>query len=184
MAVRPNWFVGLPVLANHWFEQMVQGAPEGLTRFNGSDLHLTVAFLGACGEEAALRAWRAAPDWPTGALEVSLGAVVPMGNPQRWSALSVLLEDGREEVEAAIGQCRHLFWEAAGAHLDRRPPKAHVTLARPLHDASAEQRQAALTWAAALDLSRVRVELTSLALYTWSNDRRARQFRILERRAL
>lgn len=172
-----NWFVGLPVPAGHWHAALPP-PPAGFRSFHPLDLHLTIAFLGAVTEERA-RAAFAATSWPLGALEVSLGEVVPMGNPRRYSALSALLVDGREHVESTMASARGAAFDAAGAPHESRPAKAHVTLARPRRDADARAREAGLAWASGLDLRTVRVRLDRLALYGWSEDRRERLFRVV-----
>ncbi len=177
--MRPNWFVALPVPPLDWFDRLVPPPPEGCRRFHRDDLHLTIAFLGAVGEDAA-RAGLAALRWPLGLQQVSLGAVVPMGSKHRFSALSALLVEGREAIESAMQAARGPVWQAAGAEPDDRPAKAHFTLARPRRSATRAEREAALRWAQALDLQGTRICLDRVALYTWTADRRERQFRVVE----
>ena len=177
-----SWFVGLPV-AGAWMEGRVPAPPEGIRRFHPEDLHLTVAFLGSCGEARAMRAWDALV-WPLGAIDVSLGAVVAMGSPRRYSALSALLVEGREEVEDAMGRARGAVCAAAEVPADERSPRAHVTLARPSRRANDAIRGDGLRWAAALDLTDVRVRLDGMALYTWAEPRIPRLFRVVAHRAL
>ena len=83
--MKANWFVGLPV-GGAWAGTAVPPPPPEVRTFHPDDLHLTVAFLGPCGEERALRGWSALGD-PGPAIDVTLGEVVPMGNPRRFSAL-------------------------------------------------------------------------------------------------
>lgn len=178
---RPNWFVGVPVPGSEIVAR-APTPPRGIRTFHRDDLHLTVAFLGACGEERA-RAAFAALSWPLPALDVTFGGVVPMGNPRRYSALSALLESGRAEVEASMGASRAAACEAAGVALDERPPKAHVTIARPGRSASDADRRDALRWARGIDLRGVVARLERVALYTWSEDRLERLFRVVDARA-
>jgi 2'-5' RNA ligase len=182
--MRPNWFLALPVSPIPWFEERVPEPPQGLRRFPAEDLHLTAAFLGGCDEEAARLVWSRASDWQLTARRVVLGEVTPMGRPGRYSALSALFERGAAEIEAEIGRCRAEWLAAAGARPEHRPPRAHVTIARPRRRATDDERAAGLAWAAGLDLSGAEVELGELALYTWADDRSRRLFRIVERRPL
>lgn len=175
-----NWFIALPVAAGSWFER-VSGAPEGVRVFHPDDLHLTIAFLGNVGRQRALSGW-AALRWPLGPIDVTLGPVVPMGDPRRPSAMSAVLVRGREEVEAAMWRCRDKALEAAGARAETRPPKAHLTVARPPRDATRAERERTVRWAAALDLGEPTVTLDRVALYTWSADRTVRQFDVVEER--
>lgn len=183
--MEPNWFVALPVPAADWFAERVAAHPPPQVRlFHPDDLHLTVAFLGRVGEEAARRAWELRDRWRAGPLRATLGEVVGMGPPARFSALSALLVDGREAVEAGMRDCRDAMLHAAGAVPERRAIKAHLTLARPLRDATPAQRSAALAWALQLPLRGVAIAGDELALYTWDEARRERQFRIVERAPL
>jgi hypothetical protein len=50
--------------------------------------------------------------------------------------------------------------------------------------ATDEARAAGLVWAAALELRAVRARLDRIALYTWSENRRERLFRIVAERRL
>jgi len=179
--MKANWFVGLPIEGG-WMPARVPAPPPEVRLFAPEDLHLTIAFLGACGEARAREAWAA-----TGAfspIDAGLAEVVPMGPERRYSALSTLLDRGREDVERAIGTLRDPICAAAGARRDDRPPKAHLTIARPTRRASPAERRAAIAWAAAIDLRSVAVRIDRIALYTWSEDRAARLFRIVEERPL
>jgi len=163
--------------------------PTGVRLFPASDVHLTLAFFGACGEAAASRAVdaldaRLAED-ALQVMTVSLGRVEPMGPKRRYSALSALLDSGRDHVVRAILRLRDPLFDAALGRRDVRPPKPHVTIGRPRPRASDAVRAAALDWARALDLRNVVVRLDRLALYTWSEgNRQERLFRIVAQRSL
>ena len=177
-----NWFIGIVVPPGEWVARL-PSPPPGVRAFAPGDMHLTVAFLGPVTETVARSAW-AAFAWPLGPTDVTLGAVVPMGPPARYSALSALLQVGRESVEAAIGAARGPCWRAAGTPPDTRPAKAHLTLARPARRATVAERRDALDWAATLDLSDVTMRLDTAALYTWSPERSVRLFEAVEKAAL
>ncbi|RMH03376.1 MAG: hypothetical protein D6702_06085 [Planctomycetota bacterium] len=182
--MRPNWFLALRLPAGGWFAERVTPPPDGFRLFHPADLHLTLAFLGGCTEADAFRAWEENHCFDLGPIDATLGEVVPMGDPRRYSALSALLQRGRRRVEEAMGRCRARWLRAAGARPDHRPPKAHATLARPLRRAGAEERRRGLAWAASLDLAGVPVRLEELVLYTWATDRRERRFRCAAARKL
>ena len=170
-----NWFIAIVVDPTGWYPERVPPPPEGLTAFDPSDLHMTIAFLGNVAEPLARRAW-AALSWPLGPFDVELGEVVPMGSPRRYSALSCLLGEGRGQVEEAIEGARGALLAAAEVPLDARPAKAHVTLARPSRTASNEARRRGLEWAKTVPTAGTRLSLRELALYTWSADRRRSLF--------
>jgi len=172
-----NWFIGLPVPAGPWFDALVP--PPGVRLFGPDDLHVTVAFLGAVDETHARAAFELAVEFPLPALEVQLGPIEALGSRRRPSAFSALLSEQRGTVERALGAARGAMWARAGAREDTRPPLAHVTLARPERRASDVQRKAALAWAKGLDLGSPRCELTRIALYTWSLDRKQALFRVV-----
>lgn len=176
----PNWFIGVPIVAGDWYRTLVTRPPEHFRQFHPDDLHMTVAFLGAVGEQKALAAWHGLT-WNLTPVHATLGAVVPMGDPHRYSALSIELDQGRVVVEQAIAACRDAACDAAGARRESRPAKAHITIARPARSASEEDRAAGLRWASRLAFGGQAIAIESVALYTWAEDRREKQFRIVQK---
>lgn len=153
--------------------------------FAASDLHVTLAFLGPVGAQAARRAWEVVGR-VAGFREVtgSFSGVEALGNRRKPSALSVIVAEGATALGAMIAQSRASILEAADAPPDDRPPLPHVTVARIQRRAGGAERRAALRWAKAIDLQGVSFVITSVALYTWSSDRQERLFDIVERRDL
>ncbi|MEM7403972.1 MAG: hypothetical protein AAF458_01705 [Pseudomonadota bacterium] len=184
--MRPNWFIALRCQVDTWYSEMLASTlpPPRVRTFSPDDLHLTVAFLGAVEAHVAEQAFRGASSWPTGALEVSLDVVRPLGPKRRFSALSATLDTGRAEVEEGMAACTNAMRTAAGLGPESRPPLAHMTIARPERRASARERGLALQWAAALPVAGQTVRIGELALYTWAEDRRHRLFRIARSRSL
>ena len=176
----PNWFIGIPVPSSGWFEQLVPSPPAGLRLFHPDDIHATVVFLGAVDESRARVGWNALR-WSLAPCSATLGPVIPMGPPGHYSALSIRLLTLDSAVEHAIELCRDAICSVVGLPLERRPPIAHATIARPSNRTSAEERAAGLRWASRIDLREHSVILDTIALYTWTEDRRVRQFRIMER---
>jgi len=91
---RPNWFFAFPL--DGAFVATLPEPPKAIRRYHPDDMHMTLAFLGGCGEEAALRALSVL-DVSLGAsplpvLDVSLGEVVPLGRSKSgYTTLSALL---------------------------------------------------------------------------------------------
>lgn len=179
----PNWFIALPVAAGAWYDAKVPAPPPGLRRFDPADLHLTVAFLGAVDEGVARRAWSGLPALG-GPWAVRLGAARAMGNPRRYSALAAVLAEGAAPVEEAMSRGGAAALVAAGLAPDPRPVLAHLTLARPTRRATEAERAAGLDWARGLGGLDVPLVLDRVALYTWSEARAERLFRIVEERRL
>jgi len=184
---RPNWFFGFPIDGSFILD--LPPLPSNFRRFHPEDVHLTLAFLGSCGQSAAEGALAALDqrlhDEPVLPMAVSLAEVVAMGGSHRtYSALSALLGRGRAEASACIGAVRDLLTQTASGRTEKRPPKPHVSIARPRGRASELDRKAGLTWAAALQLQTVHARLDRIALYTWSETRRERLFQIVAERRL
>jgi 2'-5' RNA ligase len=167
----------MPVDAGEWFAPLVADVPPNLRVFHPDDLHMTVAFLGGCGEEAARSAFVLAEGHPAPPFTVTLGGLAAMGNPRRPSALSLLLEEGRDQAVAIIAALRDDMCKLAGARPDDRPPKPHITVARPPRRANGSERRAAVAWAESVAPLGAKVTVDRLCLYTWSEDRKVRQFR-------
>lgn len=183
---RPNWFLAFPVAAD--FVNALPALPPNFRRFHPEDVHLTLAFLGSCGDDGANRALDALDANLLGPLAtsiaISLGEIVPMGARRRYSALSALLAQGKRETEARITALRDALTEAATGQREKRAAKAHVTVARPTRRATNAEREAGLAWAASVDLRSVNARLDRIALYTWSELRHERLFRIVAERRL
>ena len=184
---RPNWFFAFPI--DGAFVLDLPPLPTNFRRFHPEDLHLTLAFLGGVAEAAALDALAALDarlvEAPLSAIDVSLADVVPMGGSRRsYSVLSVLLDQGRVETTAYLSALRDHLTEAASGRRDKRPPKPHVSIARPRIRATDADREAGLSWASQLSLGGVHARLDRIALYTWSEARRDRLFQIVAERRL
>jgi 2'-5' RNA ligase len=180
--VAANWFVALPVQLA--LDLRSFAPPPGVRLFAPADLHLTVAFLGAVPESAALAAFEAAADFPLPAMRIAFAGIRALGSPRRPSAFSLCVGEGRSQVEAAMGALRARICAAAGVACDPRPPLAHVTLARPRRSADAHERRAAQTWAEGLALPPLSAQLERVCLYTWSEDRQSALFRIVREQPL
>lgn len=182
----PNWFFAFPL--HGAFVTELPAVPTFFRRYQPEDVHLTLTFLGACGEASALRALAVLDDvLPSSGIlptTISLAEIVPMGAKGQYSALSALLGRGREQTESLIERLRDPLSEAAIHRREKRRPKAHVTIARPMRRATEAHRQAGLAWARSVDLRHVEQTLDRIALYTWHADRRQRLFQVVAERLL
>lgn len=180
--MKPNWFIAWPVAPGPWLGELLAGAPRFLRRFHPTDLHVTLAFLGPVVEDQAWDAWDLALHLPLAPIHATLDRVEGFGNPRAPSAFSLTVTG--EDLSCAIGDLRGALYAAAGAPPDSRPPRPHCTVARPGRQAGGPERAAGLAWARSVPPLNTRVILDRLALYTWSEDRRERQFRIMAERRL
>jgi 2'-5' RNA ligase len=173
----PNWFVALSVA----IDRPLEAAPPRVTVLDPRDHHVTVAFLGAVGESAALDGWHATTIAlaPT---RVTLGEILALGSPRRPSAITVHLDD--RALQQAIRACRDAITDAAGARRDDREALPHVTIARISPRASRSERDAALDWAHELGLSGRYTRIDRIALYTRASERGPRRYRIALERPL
>ena len=184
---RPNWFFAFPI--DGAFVRELPALPSNFRLFHPEDVHLTLAFLGGCGKLAAERALavldQRLQSEPLLKIAVSLSEVVAMGGSRRdYSALSALLDRGQTEVTRCIAAVRDQLTQAACGRVEKRPPKPHVSIARPRGRASEADREAGLAWAAGLRLQGVHACLDRIALYTWHDARHERLFQIVAERKL
>lgn len=182
---RPNWFIAFPLDAG--FMLSLPALPPGFLRYAPEDVHLTLAFLGACGEVGAERAWHALEsELPNAGLrpfDATLGEVKGFGSRRPYSTLSATIVEGREQAVAALAREGDLTMAASGRR-SKRVPTPHVSLARVRGRAAEGRFEAGLAWARGLDLREVRLRLNRIALYTWTPMRRERLFRIVAERPL
>ena len=181
--VKPNWFVAWPVDAGDWFEAVVADAPDSLRRFAPTDLHLTLAFLGPATSAQARDAWAEAIRQPPPAVEITFGPVEGFGNPRKPSAFAATIDQNRKVLCDALVERGSAILAAAGLPPERRGPRPHVTLARPNRRAPAGERAIGAMWARTATPTAT-LRLDTLALYTWSDDRKTTQFKIVEQLTL
>jgi 2'-5' RNA ligase len=136
----PSSFVALVAPDGPWRTSLLEGLPPRVRPLHPADVHVTLAFLGGVTPEAARAAFDAVAPLPLTGMNVSLGAVVPLGPDSRWTALSALIDD-------------------------TRPPLPHVTIARLHAKATPDERARAEHWARARRTDEV-LRLDRLALYT------------------
>ena len=179
-----NWFIALPLpVAAHW-ALPVDGLPVPLRGLAAADLHLTLAFLGACGEANARRAWRCANALRHPPIPIRPGGWRALGPSRAPSAFALVPAEGQELLAALIRRWRDPLLEAAAAPPDRRPPMPHITLARPPRRSSPAERAALFGALHEKPLPPEPALLGDLALFTWAQDRPQRLFRQVSSRPL
>lgn len=180
----PNWFLAFPLPAAPGWHNAAAGAPAGLCRLHPADLHLTLAFLGPCGEERALAAWRAVAALGGGPRRVSAGGWRALGPAARPSAYGLTLAAGAEALTALLGRWGPRALAAAGLPPERRAPLPHITLLRPRRAEAEQWREPMARWMEQAPLPAAGADLVHLALYTWAADRRERLFQPVRQRLL
>lgn len=187
---RPNYFVGFP-LPDFWVENALLGLPPGLRTFRGEDIHITVAFLGACSDEQAHAAWLAtigidgdSPLADEHPFEVELGRIETFGNPAQPSSLSAVPVDADGPATTFLARHRDRIFHAAGRPPDARPPRPHSTIVRIPRKAPPELRAAAIAWAEQVPPLRIVVPINEIALFTWTDHREIQLYHIIARRPL
>lgn len=178
--MRPNWFIGWPC-STPALAPRLTGAPSGVRLLAPSDYHLTLAFLGPVDEATARATFGRVSRALAEPVDVRLDRVRLMGHPRRGTALSATLAEGGDALAERIAAHRGPLLDAAGARPDDRPPLPHLTIARIHRRAAPAEREAALAWAASLELGDVTHRIDAVALYTWSDERPKRQFQIVQR---
>ena len=177
---QPNWFIGFVVPHEGWFDAL-ERTPVGARYFNREDLHVTLSFLGAVEEADAMRAWQVATRFEHEAFSFPLGHIEPMGPAHAPTAWAVVPRQPILELNTFLATRRNLLASAAYARPDSRPPRPHITVARPKRLASAKQRAELERWAESQNVPQISVTLDQIALYTWSQERDHRLFRIVAR---
>jgi 2'-5' RNA ligase len=174
-----NWFAAIPVeLPGPFLEALRAGAPP-LRWFAPEDIHLTVAFFGRYQSECLEAVRDALRALPAFEIRASLGPLVPLPSPRRFSAVSFELRQGSAEAAEIMRRFHAPLMAAAGLPPETRPAYPHITVARPDRRASAAECYGILEWMRGVPVPAVQVTLREVALYRWADDRRSRQFQRL-----
>ena len=189
---RANWFLALVVPEQAGLSQLLRDLPPGQRPFQAVDLHITVAFLGACDRTQAWQAWRAIAPLQHPAIAVAAAAWRAMGPPEHPSAYALTLgpdplqDQGQSSRLTAtlIERWREPALAAAGLPSQRRPALPHITLARPRRRGMEQDRTAMASWLQQAPLPQQRFILGEIGLYTWASDRQQQLFRLEARRPL
>ena len=174
-----NYFAALPVHGGRpLLEAVRDGAPQGLRWFHPDDLHLTLAFFGRIIPDRIPALHEVLGQIPFGECAVTLGELQPLPHRRRFSVLAFELRHGRDDLAELIASWRGSLCAAAGVDPDPRPPRPHLSIAR-LHRRRAHP-PGILRWLDQLILpAGAPVRVSAPVLCGWSDQRPARQFRII-----
>lgn len=181
--MRPNWFIGLVVPAAGWFDGLLADAPRGVRRFSEHDLHITLAFLGGVTEGAAQAAWDTFAGWTPGALTLDFGPIDLFGG-RRPGAFAITLHRPPKALVDGFEVPGRQALEVVGKTPRPGVPRPHCTVARVGRRVSGRARDEAIEWALALPTQGHRITVADVALYTWTEDRSAQLFKIVDSRSL
>lgn len=181
-SVLPNWFIAFPVRESLWLPTMLEGLPPGIRAFHPLDLHLTLAFLGPVTELQARQAWNEALKTPPSATFISFLHMEAFGGTRNPTAFSLTLQEGRASLIQVLNQQTRSVQQVAGARLETRPPRPHVTIARPSTKARGDRAvaEAARQWMETVRVPGEGLWLRELSLFTWAQARQTRLFEEVE----
>lgn len=179
-----NWFIGVALPAEAGWIHAAQDLPEGVRRFHPLDLHITVAFLGPCGEAKAHRAWQAITSHVHPPVVAGAKAWHALGHPQRPSAFGLVLGSGFSALADLMQHWGRDALAAAERPAAQRVPLPHVTLARPSRRGGDAARTAMQRWITHAPVPTTPALLEHLALYTWAHPRHERLFQVVAQRRL
>ncbi len=177
-----NWFIALTVDAPWWFENLE--FPEGARKFHPEDLHCTIAFLGSINLHQVEAAQTLLRSMREPSIECQFSSLMCLPSEKNFRALAVGLHDQQNLTSSIIRRYRDEFHRAVGQQAETREVLAHVTLARPSRSCTRDQQSTIIHWMKQQHIPSTSLVLNSCALYTWADDRRERQFRIVEQIAL
>lgn len=172
----PNWFIALPFPPAALPPGTLRERPEGARLVERDDLHVTVAFLGAVGENRALAAWAELADCDEAAPTAALGPRACFGNPRRPSAFGLELDPGGSGTLARfIAAWRDPLRAATGLAPERRGVRPHVTLGRPPRRAGRSWDRRLSAWLQ-VPTPAASVTFEQIALYTRAEAHSQRRF--------
>jgi 2'-5' RNA ligase len=174
-----NWFLGWkPSGPLDWLFQLRQGAPHSIRWFHPDDCHVTLAFFGRLSVERVREIGDRLATTAPEQIGASLGLPLLLPTPRRFSALAFFVES--ESMQNAIAEQRDQWMALAGLPAETRDPLPHLTFARPDRRAPFAQLRAIRAWMEKLPFPRdLPVTFEGPMLFTWSDDRALRQFKVV-----
>lgn len=176
-----NWFIAIPILPGVWFDDRLEPSVPGLWRVHPSDLHLTIAYLGAVEESIAREAFALHRLWKEGAIDAQSGPMIPLGDPHRYSALVMTLTEGNEKAKSMMTTLGPLMRAAAGRPPEEREPLPHITVTRAKRRTGKRERAEGLRWSQRLELLPFPLILNQLALYRGRNATEGPRYEMMAR---
>ena len=176
--MRANWFIALKAPEDLDLNSVLKNKPPKLRTFSPIDRHVTLAFLGPCTSDEAHAAWQRSCQSPPFIQSLCPQSLHAMGNPQRPSAAALTFGQS-EQLVAWMSIHRTEILAAAQRPPAQYPPLPHMTLARPKRRASHLDRQAMIEWCHQTKINLPDLTLATMALYTWSKDRRETLFQTI-----
>jgi 2'-5' RNA ligase len=175
-----TWFIALPVPPLPWLDDVLADRPPGARQVQSADLHVTVAFLGACSRGAAARAF--STPTPEGPFSVELARLQPFGNRARPNTWGLVPADP-EPLRGFISTHRNAMTDAARAPRDRhQTPRPHISVLHTTRSVTEPQRKALRAWARTHSDLAQPVVLDRIALYRSSEG--PSRYEIVEQRLL
>ena len=184
-----NWFVGIPISGDGWFEEVIEQLPENLRVFNSKDLHITVAFLGKLQIEEDKVNRKVGniklvlEEMKTERKSFRLGGVLFLPSKKRFSAVCLSIEQGSTELSELILQYEPILKKCSGLKemgmWEKRKPLPHVTIARPLKKLQWNDRRNIVENCSGIKIPFCDVLVNKVALYTWADNRKMMQFKII-----
>ncbi len=173
-----NWFVAFQVSSGDWFKPLVQKLPTGLNSFHPDDLHMTVSFLGRLSEPVVQKLAEQIEKTAPLSFRIRFNTFLALPSKRKFSAICLGANEGQKDLIRWMKENSLLYYQTADLEPDPRKPLPHITLARPNRRCSNETRRAIYRALFEITAPKINVELRGPNLYTWSENRLERQFRI------
>ncbi len=181
--MKPNWFIAFPISPGRWHDKVNENIPNSFRVFHPNDLHVTVAFLKKCDE---LQIENIADILQRIVIErfiVATDRPLLLPSNDNFSVLAVGFSKGNSLLKKYISKYRTLFSEVAGIEADSRSPFPHCTIARLRYDAMTK-RQSLVKSVNSINIPCEEIIIDRLALYTWNDNRKIMQFKIIKEQML
>jgi len=175
-----NSFVAAPIEnVGYWFDNYLENRPNAVRVFHPEDLHMTIAFLGKISADQQAAVIQAMEKLAHAEFEISFHRLVALPNAKRMSALSFSVNAGFQEAVNLIETWRAPIFKSISTEVETRPALPHITIARPERRANSQERKSILGWLKTVEAPRLKIPINRVALYTWSDNRKETQFKIL-----
>jgi 2'-5' RNA ligase len=174
-----NWFAAFKVESSQWYQDIAAKIPPEIKLFHPDDLHMTISFLGNYNDEKLEDVKKAIESTFFKPFNLYAHRFILLPKESNFSAFCLEFDSSESGLYLQIEKSRENIYKAAGITPDKKKFIPHVTMGRPPRSTSNSERKKIADFVNKLSNFDVKIYIKSSAIYTWSDNRKEKMFKII-----